>query len=696
MGTSQRAGLQDVSSWFARPCTPASPLPLSPTPEKSQMADKALLMGINRYRFISPLRGCVNDVRNMERLLTETFGFDRERVRTLTDRQVVGHRVKQGMEWLFEDVDPGDRVVLHFAGHGSYTVDLDGDEDDGQDELLCLYDMDWNDPDSYLLDDQLREWTQTLPTGVLLTVLLDNCHSGTGTRQIRPPGSDVPESELPWVDLDASLARSVAQRGGARSLAGGDVRSLLQQTVQAEEPEVIARFVQPPPEIVARVAQLARRRSRSSGAGSRSSEAEMNHILLAACRDDQTAADARINNDFNGAFTFHLCDAIRRAGGRIKHGQLVSQLRQTLQSGSFSQVPQLEPTTTSGLFLDKSNRPNNSGDTGTTVRPADLADSLHDMADAASSGDHEQLRLQLLHKLVDVVGREISGGRSSERATGQRVIVYVHGICRHTAGYSDPWWQALSPFVPSLGSGSGRRREVLWSDIVNRRSVTAFATGENEEIEEVADQLRGTLEDRLLRELAAAEGTDRSLDLGVTVPAEDRGLPGFDCIDDFARYLVNRDTRRQVMDRFHAVVKPLLGQGAQLEIIGHSWGTVVAYEALRELDAATYSGRVRNFFTVGSALSIPTIKRSLLPLARDGRRPRLVDRWINVDARGDVVGGLMKGQPYAVDEEFLNCDPVGCSNFLRLINPKCAHSSYFNADNQAVNRDIFGRFIERS
>lgn len=659
------------------------------------MADKALLMGINRYKFISPLRGCVNDVRNMERLLTETFSFDKDRVHTLIDRQVVGKRVKQEMEWLFEDVDPGDRVVLHFAGHGSYTVDQDGDEDNGQDELLCLYDMDWNDPNSYLLDDQLREWTQKLPSGVLLTILLDNCHSGTGTRQIRPPGSDVPESELPWVDLDASLARSVAQRGGTRSLGGGDVRSLLQQTVQAEEPDVIARFVQPPPEIVARAAQAARGRSR----GARSAEAAMNHVLLAACRDDQTAADARIDNDFNGAFTYHLCDAIRRAGGKLKHSQLVSQLRQTLQNGSFSQIPQLEPETTSGLFLDKTNRPHTPGNTGTTTpcgaRPGELADSLHDLVGAASGGDHELLRLQLLHKLVDVVGREMSGGRSSERAIGQRVIVYVHGICKHAAGYSDPWWQALAPFAPSLGSGNGRRREVLWSDIVNRRSVTALASGETEKVEEVADQLRATLEDRLLREMAEAEGTDRSLDLGVTVPAEDRGLPGFDCIDDFSRYLVNRDTRRQVMERFHAVVKPLLSQGAQLEIIGHSWGTVVAYEALRELDAATYSGRVRNFFTVGSALSIPTIKRNLLPQARDGRRPRLVDRWINIDARGDVVGGLMKGQPYAVDEEFLNCDPVGCSNFFGLISPTCAHASYFKPDNHAVNRDIFGKFIER-
>jgi len=676
------------------------------------MADKALLMGVNNYKYISPLRGCVNDVNNMSRLLTETYGFAEGQIHKLIDRQVTGKKVEQELKWLFEDVSPGDRVVLHFAGHGSYTVDLDGDDEHGKDELLCLYDMDWNDPNSYLLDDQLRDWTQKLPKGVQLTVLLDNCHSGTGTRQIRPPGSDAPESELPWVDLEASVARSVSQRGGSRSLGGGDVRSLVQEALKEQEHEVIARFVQPPPEIVARAARAARGRSRTTPR----TTSQMNHVLLAACRDDQTAADARINNDFNGAFTYHLCETIRRAGGRIEHRQLISELQQTLRSGSFSQVPQLEPDSASGIFLSDRRSIQPSVDasplTPGTLPPdhpdhLDEANSLETLLGTAASPDNERLRLQLLHKLVDLVGCQLPGndrpssqwlgGLASGRATGTRVIVYVHGICRHEEGFSNAWWQALAPFAPSLGRGTlnTSRREVLWSDIVNRRSITALAAGETAEVEDVSQQLRATLEDRLLREMAEAEGTDRSLDLGVAVPAEERGVPGFDCIDDFSRYLVNRDVRRQVMDRFHAVVRPLLSAGTQLQIIGHSWGTVVAYEALRELDDATYPGRVRNFFTVGSALSIPTIKRSLLAHARDGRRPRLVDRWINVDARGDVVGGLLKGQPYAVDEEFLNCDPVGCSRFLGLINPKCAHGSYFNADNQAVNRDIFGRFIER-
>src|SRR5262245_33740369 len=123
----------------------------------------------------------------MRRLLTEVFGFDTKNVKTLLNQRVTKAEVQKQMKWLARDAREGDRVVLHFSGHGSYTADLDGDEEDGADELICLYDMDFNDPGSYLLDDELRRWTESLPPGVQLTVVLDSCHSGTGTRMLLAP-----------------------------------------------------------------------------------------------------------------------------------------------------------------------------------------------------------------------------------------------------------------------------------------------------------------------------------------------------------------------------------------------------------------------------------------------------------------------------------------------------------------------------
>src|SRR5262249_5792436 len=155
---------------------------------------------------------------------------------------------------------------------------------------------------------------------------------------------------------------------------------------------------------------------------------------------------------------------------------------------------------------------------------------------------------------------------------------------------------------------------------------------------------------------------------------------GLDCLDDFGRYLLNSAVRRQVIDRFHRVVRPLLRKGARLEIVSHSWGTVVAYEALRLLDGENVPDRsAHTWFTVGSALAIGPVKRRLLPEAIDGRRPRAVQTWVNLNARFDIVGGPLQGVPFEVDYEYLGLVPVGCSWLIP--SPSCAHSSYFHPEN---------------
>ena len=51
------------------------------------MADKAFLTGINQYKTIGNLRGCVNDTESLQRLLTESLGFDPDNVRVKKTRK---------------------------------------------------------------------------------------------------------------------------------------------------------------------------------------------------------------------------------------------------------------------------------------------------------------------------------------------------------------------------------------------------------------------------------------------------------------------------------------------------------------------------------------------------------------------------------------------------------------------------------
>src|SRR5262245_25683357 len=84
-------------------------------------------------------------------------------------------------------------------------------------------------------------------------------------------------------------------------------------------------------------------------------------------------------------------------------------------------------------------------------------------------------------------------------AVGTRHLVYVHGICRHDAGYSDPWWDALHPFTDAFGAGDrgDTRQEVLWSDLVNGTNMAAAATRQTGGASaEWGARVRGVLEER--------------------------------------------------------------------------------------------------------------------------------------------------------------------------------------------------------
>jgi hypothetical protein len=265
------------------------------------MARRAVLIGINKYRVPgADLRGCVNDVRNLQGVLTTYYGFAAKDIVLLTDYDATKTAMEKAIGKLVSGAKKGDVLLLHYSGHGSNVPDDAGDEADKRDEILCPTDLDWKDP---LRDDWLRKTFNTLRAGVALTVIMDCCHSGTNTRAILPPDAPIKERYLPspWDLVATESGRKL------RGTVKGELRSSPRAT--RRKSDVV--------------------------------HADICELLVTGCRDTQTSADAFIKGTYNGALTYYLVESIKEANGRLSYRELHKQTLAKLK-GDYDQVPQLE------------------------------------------------------------------------------------------------------------------------------------------------------------------------------------------------------------------------------------------------------------------------------------------------------------------------------------------------------------------
>jgi hypothetical protein len=298
---------------------------------------RAFLAGINAYGQ-APLRGCVNDVQAVYALLTQLFGFQPDDVRVLVDGRATTDAMKERLDWLTTGVKPGDTVVFHYSGHGSQVRDRGPQDElaDHMDEILCPVDLDWQ--SKVITDDDLAAYLQRIPRGANCYVILDCCHSGTGTRELRPPGEDNPGHDIrsrylpPPFDLEARfLGRQLPRhRIGKGNGTNGASRVV---GVPAEPPRGFWGWLRrvfkakpapppPPPKV--------------------DPFAEMNHVLISGCRSDQTSADAYIEGRYTGALTYHLVKSVRQSGTVATLASVVAFAQSCVRSAKFTQEPQLE------------------------------------------------------------------------------------------------------------------------------------------------------------------------------------------------------------------------------------------------------------------------------------------------------------------------------------------------------------------
>lgn len=68
----------------------------------------------------------------------------------------------------------------------------------------------------------------------------------------------------------------------------------------------------------------------------------MKEVLLAACRDDQSAYDTKIGRTYHGAMSYYALQTIKRSGYRMTYTQLHERLVAEVERRGYRQQPQLE------------------------------------------------------------------------------------------------------------------------------------------------------------------------------------------------------------------------------------------------------------------------------------------------------------------------------------------------------------------
>jgi metacaspase-1 len=263
------------------------------------MGKKALFVGINKFKNYpgSNLQGCVNDANQMQTIFEKYLGFKSLDRVNLTDAQATKVAIMKNLKEMVDGAKNGkySYLVFSMSSHGTQVPDVNGDEPDKADEAFCPHDLAqkgnvW-DPKYIITDDELHDLFSQLPENVLLEVYLDTCHSGTGLKAVDMLLDRKPRY-MPPPSLEAF------------------------QEVEERRPRSLYRYML--------------------------EKGLIHHILWAACRSDQTSADANISGGWHGAFTYYFCKVMDDTQNKLARKDVLTKVNSYLKTVHYTQITQLE------------------------------------------------------------------------------------------------------------------------------------------------------------------------------------------------------------------------------------------------------------------------------------------------------------------------------------------------------------------
>jgi hypothetical protein len=289
-----------------------------PKNNSNNMASKklyALIVGINDYKYVTKLGGCVNDATRIKDYLekaTKSGDFEYHPILLTNEAATKGNIVK-GFEEHLTKAGADDVAVFYFSGHGAQEQ---GDtvwkisESDGALETMVCYDSRDEKGTPDLADKELRYLIHKVAKKKPhILVIADSCHSGDNTRP-----SELVKKRLPDPDQAEPRLSALAP-------------------MRTWDKFCFAKEI--PKEKVASANALGH------------VIPEGKHIQMGACKDKELAYELK----GSGIFTSMLLDVLERSSGKVSYNDLRQRINFTVK-GKYPQSPQIYASSQDGNDLE--------------------------------------------------------------------------------------------------------------------------------------------------------------------------------------------------------------------------------------------------------------------------------------------------------------------------------------------------------
>ncbi|HZF78764.1 MAG TPA: caspase family protein [Rubrivivax sp.] len=286
-----------------------------------------------------PLAACEFDARDMA-TLARSKGMQPT---VLMTKKATRGATLAALRKAWKSLQPGDFYFLTYSGHGGQVPDTNRDEPDRKDETWCLF-------DGQLIDDELYLELSRFAAGVRIVVLSDSCHSGSVTREGRPPPPPAgqrsklmpeavarrvyDENQAFYDQLQADVAKEAARNNNNNSNNSSSTRN---DNGDASKPPA------DPDVALAALAHTGAAAQVASLVGKPKAAV----VLISGCQDNQSSMDG----EFNGAFTEQLLRVWDKGAFQGNYGSFHARIRARLPGSQSPNLFTLGPAPALAAFV---------------------------------------------------------------------------------------------------------------------------------------------------------------------------------------------------------------------------------------------------------------------------------------------------------------------------------------------------------